>query len=198
MRDSRTRKRPITHTVHSHVRNRKRVRSYLRGDGTPEPKPEPKIIRELPKPRLMAYGGWKGSKYEATRELPLKKIAKMIKDEVQDKYKNIKVSVSTKHFSGGREVNVKITSYPNHFMKKRVIYPEMENLPEDKIPSYAWGWEYLADAKEILDGMKKIVNSYNFDDSDLQTDYFSSSFFEDVDFDFDLRQAEERRIGLIK
>jgi hypothetical protein len=195
MRDG-ARKRPVRHIVSSHVRNRKHVRPYTRGSGTATPKPEPKVIKEHT-PRVMSYGGWKGSKYEKTRHLPIKEIAKLVKAEIHDKYPKIKVSVATKSFSGGREVNVHIKSYPNHFLIKKVIYPEMEGLPDEKIPSYAWGWKYTADAQSVVDGIKKILNSYNFDDSDLQTDYFSNSFYGDVEFDWDIRKAEEKRIGLI-
>ena len=195
MRDG-ERKRPVKHRVSSHVRNRKRVQSYTRGNGIAEAKPEPKIIREIPTPRVMNYGGVKGSKYERTRHMPIKDIAKMIKGEIQDKYPYIKVGVGTKSFTGGREVNVTIKSYPNAFMIRRVIYPEMEHLPEDKIPSYAWGWQYTPDAKKVVDGIKAIMDSYNYNDSDIQTDYFDVSFYGDVEFDWDLRKIEEKRIGM--
>jgi len=192
----RNRRKPISHIVHSHVRNRKRVHSYPRGNGTAEAKPEPKIIKELPKPRTITNDGWKGSKYERTRNLPLKEVAKLIKSEIQIKYPFIKVSVSTKHFSGGREVNVHITSYPKTFLVKKVIYPEYENQPEDKIPSFAWSYPYDEDAQNVVDGIRKIVDSYNYDNSDSQIDYFDKSFYSDVTFDWGLAKKEQIRLGV--
>jgi hypothetical protein len=178
-----------------------RIRDYQRGSGSP--KFEAKIIKELSPPiqtQIVKEREYKfeGSRYKQFKNTLIKEIAKLIKKEVQEKYPFLKVSVSTKHFSGGQEINAKITKYPYHFLEKTVIYPEMRNLPIEKIPSYAFGWAYDPKAKAIIDDIKHIENSYNFDDSDGQSDYYNTRFYADADFDFDLFQAEERRIGLIK
>jgi len=200
MRNSRTRKRPVTHVVHTHMRNRKRVKSYLRGNGIPESKFEAKIIRELPKPEptpALREVKFRGSNYETWKHKPIKLVAKAVKAELKEAYPNIDVGVSTKVFSGGREINVKIKSYPyGGFLEKEVIYSEMKNYPPDKIPSYAYTWKYTKQAKEIVDNMKHILQSYNYDNSDMQTDYSETSFYGDVDFDWELMKVEEERIGL--
>jgi hypothetical protein len=129
----------------------------------------------------------------------LKQIAKLIKAEVKDKFPNIKVSVKTQHYSGGRSLDVKITDFNGeHFLKKKVIYPEMANLPESQIPRYAYGWEYLPSAKAVIEGIERVGNQYNYDRSDSQTDLYDVNFSFDVDFSWNLFQAEERRIGLIE
>jgi hypothetical protein len=198
MRDAR--KKPSKHSVKSHIRNRKRVHTYTRGSGKPatKPKAEPKIIREIQYPeKKLHYGsGFIGSKYQRTRNLPLKDVAKMIKGEILEKYPFIKVSVSTKHFSGGREVNVRITSYPKTFLVKKVIYPEFEHLPVEKVPSYAWGYPYDDDADAVVKGIRKIIDSYNYDDSDSQIDHFDTSFYGDVTFAWELQKKETNRLGL--
>jgi len=147
--------------------------------------------------RNYSQQGWEGNKYRDTKELPLKEIAAKIKQEVQAKYPEIKVSVRTDHYSGGRSIDVHIISAPFKLLVRKVIYPEMANLPEDKIPKYAWGWAYTPKAQEVLDGIKKICNQYNYDDSDGMIDYFDTSFYNSVDYDWELMHEEEKKLGLM-
>jgi hypothetical protein len=202
MRDG-ARKKPIRHRVESHLRNRKRVHSYTRGNGTVEVKPEPKIIREHPKPELKPHrefytqNGWEGKKYQETKNLPLKEIAKRVKKEVLAKHPYINISVKTDHFSGGSSLDVHITAYPKQFLEKKLLYTEMSHLPEDKIPKYAWVASEDENAKALLKDIEHIVNQYRYDDSDSMIDYFSNNFYSSVLFDHDLRKIELKRLGMV-
>jgi hypothetical protein len=140
--------------------------------------------------------GWEGHKYRNTKNLALKEIAKMIKAEIQKEHPEITVSVTTKHFSGGRSLDVEITQAPFKLIKKKCIYPEMANLTEDKIPKYAWGFDYLPEAKKVLDDIKGICNQYNYDDSDGMIDYFDTSFYNDVTYSWELMHLEEKELGI--
>lgn len=202
MRDN-ARKRPVRHRVSSHVRNRKRVQSYSRGSGTASTKPEPKIIRELPKPeskpqrQFYTQNGWEGKKYQESRNLPLKEIAKLVKKEVLVKHPYINISVKTEHFSGGKSLDVTIIAYPKHFLEKKLIYPEMSNLPEDKIPKHAYSALEDDNARTLIKDIEHIINQYRYDDSDGMIDYYNTNFYSSVEFDHNLRRAEIERLGMV-
>lgn len=198
-----SRRKPVSHMVHSHIRNHKHINSYRRGSNTVSPKPEPKIIRELPKPepkperKFYTQHGWAGKKYEETRNLPIKEIAKRVKKEVLAKHPYISISIRTKHFSGGRSLDVDITAYPKHFLEKKLLYTEMQNIPEDKIPKYAWVASEDENAKALIKDIEHIVNQYRYDDSDGMIDYYATNFYLSVQFDHDLRRTELKRLGMV-
>lgn len=54
--------------------------------------------------------GWKGEKYETTKDLSTTEIAKLIRKEIKECFPNIKVSVRTQYFSGGSSIDVYITN----------------------------------------------------------------------------------------
>ncbi len=141
--------------------------------------------------------GWEGKKYEQSKRSPLKVIAQQIKAEILKAHPEIKVSVSTEHFSGGCAVNVKVTSAPFKLLVKKCIYPEMANLPEAEIPKYAWGANLTDQAQAVLDDITQICNAYRYDDSDGMIDYFNTNFYCTPEYSWDLRLVEEKELGIM-
>lgn len=47
-------------------------------------------------------------------------------------------------------------------------------------------------ARSILDSLKDIANAYNYDKSDISSDYFNVNFYLTVDFDYELKNASQK------
>jgi len=123
--------------------------------------------------------GWRGEKYEETKNLPLKEIAKLIRKEIKQKFPDVKVSIRTKHFSGGCSIDVTIKQAPF-----KIINPEWDYTSPYTVD------KYTKEARELLKEIEKIVNQYRYDDSDAQIDYFDTNFYSHVCFDWELEKEE--------
>ncbi|MER7115499.1 hypothetical protein ABT332_13505 [Saccharomonospora azurea] len=133
-------------------------------------------------------GAWEGEKYGEARNLTLTQIAKLIREDLKlarkvgrktapktgevaipdpigDAPKEIKFSVRTEYYSGGGSIHVGIN-----------------NIPEE------WGWTLEEDhygdmvptatpaMAALYRAVKRIYNAYNYDNSDIQTDYFDRRY----------------------
>lgn len=94
-----------------------------------------------------------GSKYEEVRNMDAKDIAKLIRADLKELPYN--TSVRIQRYAGGRSINVYVTmdKYPTH---------------EEQDP--------------IREAIRKITDQYNFDNSDVMSDYFSVNFYSNVSF----------------
>ncbi len=119
--------------------------------------------------------GWKGAKYDEVKDLPTKEIAKRIKKEIQQRFPDIKISVRTKHFAGGCEINATIKELPFN-----PIHPEWNPNNFDKYDNP----KYTEQAKNMLDEIRAIGRQYKRSDSDGMIDYFDESFYWDVSLDW--------------
>ncbi|GAB3902459.1 hypothetical protein GCM10029964_092970 [Kibdelosporangium lantanae] len=143
---------------------------------------------------------WKGSKYNQARHLSLTEIAKLmradiklarkvgnktknpsgdavaLRDPIADAPAGIKYSVRTEYYSGGGSIDITI-----------------KNIPQE------WGWtedtdewgnkvltatSALADLYEAVD---EIHRAYNYDNSDIQTDYFDRNYYGHVSTEPNIR-----------
>ena len=104
--------------------------------------------------------GWKGDKYEKTKHLPIKEIAKLIKKDIQKKFPDIKISVRSKVFSGGQSIRITIKEVPF-----RVINPKWDQ-------SIYVTRKYTKEGEKLIEEIEKIVNRYRFSDCDPIIDYF--------------------------
>jgi ATP-dependent phosphoenolpyruvate carboxykinase len=120
--------------------------------------------------------GWKGDKYDETKHLPIKEIAKLIKKEIQKKFPDIKVSVRSKIYSGGQSIRITIKEVPF-----RVINPEWGQ-------SFYVTRKYTKEAERLIEEIEKIANRYRFSDCDPMIDYFHTNFYLTVEFDSKLEK----------
>ncbi|MEY2701519.1 MAG: hypothetical protein RLY43_139 [Bacteroidota bacterium] len=140
--------------------------------------------------------GWEGENYKNYTNL--KDVAKIIRDKLKKDYPESKFSIVTEYYSMGQSLHISLMSgpfeailgeqteeYENGQYNKKMI-PKKEN--------YAQLNHYQIINKEYEDGLSngtfltmqawyrmrtayKYASSYNFDDSEPQTDYFHTNFY---------------------
>ena len=115
------------------------------------------------------YSGNKveGDKYKATRNLNIKEIAKLVRDELKIEFEDWKFSVIKDSFSGGQSLSVKITDMPYNPYSEYADRCFKENIecnthsPEARrINAKLYNDKFDNDLNKIT----KIVNQYNYDD----------------------------------
>ena len=121
---------------------------------------------------------FEGDNYRKTKGMILKEIAKLIRENLK-KYTlkckklgfNIKLSVKTEYYSMGQSLHITIRE-ANFKLKNKDFIGNYEGLEENSIHTKRY-----YKLKEVID---KIVDSYNYDGSDSQTDYFDVRFYHHV------------------
>ncbi len=138
-----------------------------------------------------AEKGWFGAKYD--KDMDIAEIAKRVRADIKAAFPSVKVSARISRYAGGRSLNVRITQLPKGMLPmnpQRVVF-EAQN-PHACLPNGMP--RYNAAAEKLLTDVKAIVNAYRRDQSDIQTDYFSTNFYGDVDFSHELEQAHRHLI----
>jgi len=121
---------------------------------------------------------FEGSKYQATKHLDIKEIAKLIRQDIKKQYPEIKVSVRIGRFSGGESLDVRI----------KTLYYNPVN-PEYNPHEYHRGNQvYINQYLELVKSLKGIVNQYR--------DYFDNNFYSNVDLDHDFWYQCYRQLGI--
>jgi hypothetical protein len=123
--------------------------------------------------------GTEGELYQATRNLDITEIAKLIRKDLKDEiFAGLKFSVRIDRFSMGQSIDCTITDAPETFA---VINPNFEI-------AFALGncthgiSRYTDNAAALLKVVEKVVNKYNYDDSDGMIDYFSNKYYSHVSY----------------
>jgi hypothetical protein len=141
--------------------------------------------------RTFADRRWYGDKYANTRDLTLTDIAKLIRAEVKlarkiakmtatpgavkiadpigDAPTAIKVSVRTQYYSGGGSIDVRLSNIPAEWGWTE----EPDDSYYDRRPRKVATPALKAFARAIKD----VMDSYNYDGSDILTDYFDRRFY---------------------
>ena len=128
-----------------------------------------------------------GAKYQATKDLTITEITKLIRDEIKEKYptkKGYKFSVIKEHYCA---IRIYVKASPQALFVKK--YAEL-SLSGDWQALYnykdGYGWRertYSEFGLKLLDDLKRIGEQYNFDDSDAMIDYFHNNYYLNVDID---------------
>ena len=121
-----------------------------------------------------------GNKYEQVKNLDIKDIAKLIRSDLEQ-FKDCKFSVSIQRYSGGRSVHVKLMNTNN---LKRFVNIHYNSTDKDR-------FNFSKDFKEKLES---IINQYNYDNSDVMTDYFDVNFYSHIDIDYNFKKLIEDKI----
>lgn len=153
-------------------------------------------------PRLRDFGGQYnyavGKKY--TPGMSTKDIAATLRAEVKaaiakgDLPKGLKVSVRYRSFSGGSSIDLRVTAVPAGFVIKNP-----ERVKHDLRTHYAYTPDFhcpifTPEATALKDKLQGMMNAWNYDRSDIQTDYFDVKFYGHAEFSYDLTNAEEEAI----
>lgn len=138
-------------------------------------------------PRFNYTGhGFEGKRY--SDKFSTKDIALFIRNELKEKYHHCKFSVTKKSYTGGASITVALISAPFDVFEA-VSESDSEQLRSRKEWNIKSGHTevnhyYIRDAKditekarEVIEEVKNIANSYNFDDSDGMIDYFHTNFY---------------------
>jgi Large polyvalent protein associated domain 29 len=141
---------------------------------------------------LYTSTGWVGEKHDSN--LGVKDIAKMTREFLKKTYPNCKFSVRKEHTSS---INVALMSAPfSPFATPDVNVVTghdarygLDDFMKNWANSIAKGYYginhyYINDSKYLTDEAKvmftniyKFLKSYNYDDSDIMTDYFDTNFY---------------------
>lgn len=120
-----------------------------------------------------------GSNYDPL--LTIKDIAKIVRQHLKRQFPECKFSVRC---TGYRSITCSLKSSPYKY----------EKMPGDLMYSQKIEWKKIhnVEINAILKYCTDLLNSYNFDDSDIQTDYFNAKFYDSVCIDYyEYIQAEE-------
>lgn len=103
---------------------------------------------------------FEGSKYQATKDIYGSELVKIIKQDLRDSLpKTYKVLARKEMYAGGWSIHFTIK---NTGIEKYVDHEE------------------TTAHKELVDKVSDIVEQYNFDNSDIMSDYFSTKFYKHV------------------
>lgn len=119
-----------------------------------------------------------GSNYCA---LTVKEIAVEIRKILKSAFPEIKFSITSDY----NTIDVTIKSSPYNYSKLEYSY-EIESR---KYREYEE--EHNKELNSIIDYCNKLLSSYNFDDSDSQSDYFHKNFYQHVNIDYKYIQTEQ-------
>jgi hypothetical protein len=141
-----------------------------------------------------------GSKYEQAKNMGLAEIAKLMRqdikltrkigqkaagpgalavpDPIADMPADIKISITSQYYSGGGAIRVMVKNIPEAwgFIKEEDHWGVMRSVPS---PAFA----------ALLVELRVIHFAYNYDNSDITTDYFERNYAGTVDYErpYDLR-----------
>jgi len=131
--------------------------------------------------------GWEGERYD--RNLRVKDITKIMRDYVKFVYPNFKFSISKSDYNS---IHISMMEAPVNMFKSPEEVPTVDQWgreSDDYKKTIAQGCcqvnhYYIMDcviltdyAKSVMSDIYKMVSSYNYDDSDSQTDYFDTNFY---------------------
>ena len=108
-----------------------------------------------------------GSKYQQTQNLGTVEIAKLVRQDIKSFDPSYKFSVKVRKFSGGSAIDLEVKAAPEQVLTDR------------------------EKRRALLADLTKILNAYNYDDSDAMTDYFHVRFYGHVQIDYTLPRPVE-------
>lgn len=114
--------------------------------------------------------GWKGEKYD--RNLNIKTIAKLVREQLKEEFPDCKFSVTKKEFSGGCSLTVIVKETP-----KSVYANDDKNIINYDISPYIEYTELSIYGNKLITRVWKIINQYRYSDCDFQIDYFDVNFY---------------------
>lgn len=149
--------------------------------------------QETPDPRLHDYGppyGYVvGSKYKSG--LDITEIAKLVRADIkaaiaEGSLPKLKTSVRISRYSGGQSLDVCVTDCSVDVINDAYVAFELEHGINVYNPE-RWNTQV---GKNIDSRLRSIVEQYNYDRSDAQTDYFDVNFYSEVSWDWKWKQGK--------
>lgn len=138
-----------------------------------------------------------GSKYN--RDLSLVEIAKLVRQDIKDAMRVGRQALKDEERFSLPELKINVRKHHHNSLWIAIgSFPEGELMysPERLDADARNDWDrahrepfYSAAAMKVLDVLKQITNQYNYDNSDIQSDYFDVNFYTTIQYDTDLTIA---------
>jgi len=125
--------------------------------------------------------GVQGSNYNS--KLSLKDIAKLIRGQLKKEFPTCKFSVVTEYYSMGCSLHVSLMESPFKVSKDEnfnghLQLNEYQFINESEVERQINnGYKITPQLFYIMNKVVYIINSYNYNDSDPQIDYFDTNFY---------------------
>ena len=113
--------------------------------------------------------GWKGDKYD--RNLDIKTIAKLVREQLKKEFSDCKFSVRKSEFSGGCSLDVTIKETSKNIYadsNNNIINYQIGNAYHEELTSYG---------NKLITRVWEIIDQYRFSDCDGMIDYFNTNFY---------------------
>lgn len=142
--------------------------------------------------------GWQGSRYD--NKLSAKEIARLLREEFKKELPGVKVSVRQTWSTHTPAITVSIMEAPEAVLTERVKSGYLDQA-DSWLEGFRKPWEtetlekLTSYGKELVGKISGALKSYNYDDSDSQTDYFDRNFFDRVEvgqYDKPFRVVEQK------
>lgn len=125
---------------------------------------------------------FQGAKYDS--KLTRKEISALIKAEIKETYPQMDISVTSSSFAGGWSIDLKIKDFGfNPYTEEWITFQK-----KHKEYNYGTNWSrsmivYTPKAEKIRQDCDRILNQYNYDDSNPMIDYFSVNYYAHLNID---------------
>lgn len=116
--------------------------------------------------------GWEGARYNS--KLSIKEVAARVKYYAKQRWPKFKFSVRTQYYSGGASIHLTLLSGPvTAIIGDREYISTCGDLKgyENEISNEVYN---------VVNDVCDYMRSYNYDNSDVMTDYFSVNFYTDI------------------
>lgn len=132
-----------------------------------------------------------GSKY--SKDLDIKAIAKLVRADIKASVKDgalpaANYSVRLERFSGGRSLTVTVSGLPFELLNEERVLAD-----HDEPRAFHHGNRRSIGAISVDRQLERIMGAYNFDGSDIQSDYFNVNFYTHIRLEAD-EDAERKAI----
>ena len=137
----------------------------------------------------------RGAKYDATRNLDVKEIAKRMRADIAalKLAKGIKVAVRIQRYSGGQSIDIRVTAFPAGFkvLSKKAAswkkqFPDrIHHMPMSRPEAES------EEFGELRAKLEAIHAAYNRDNSDSMSDYFDVKYYGDATVDWSIMRELE-------
>lgn len=133
-----------------------------------------------------------GSKYEATKDLGITEIAKLVRADIADAIARgilragTKVSVRVSRYSGGQSLTANVTAVPAGFAVR--VSEDCQDAQRAAGCPMPW---LAREAVWVLATLDRLVEAYNYDRCHVQSDSFDVRFYAHIGFDSDVEHASE-------
>lgn len=140
----------------------------------------------------------RGSKYDATRGLDIKEIAKLVRADIKQAIKSGRLPKGTKtgvkidRYSMGCSLNISIKSIPGTIFNPNYVaatqsFTDYHNDEASEVRRTEG--QYTQDVDSALKTLETIAHAYDRNNSDSMSDYSDVRFHLSVELDYDFREA---------